>query len=57
MVAKVRIPVLGGEGQVLETGEATKTDGDCWEYICHRQGTTIQTSAWDLAGNETKVVT
>jgi len=56
MVAKVRITVLGGEGQVLETGDATRAEGDCWEYACHTQGKRIQASAWDLAGNETKFI-
>jgi hypothetical protein len=56
MVTKLCVTVLDEAGQALENGEATRTQGDCWEYVSNAEGKTIQAAAWDLAGNVTKMV-
>lgn len=56
MVMKVVITILDNKGKVLEKGEGTRQEGDCWEYVPRTVGKTITAEAWDLAGNVTKFV-
>lgn len=53
-VTKVRVTVLGEDGQVLDKGEAARQDGDRWEYIASAEGKTVLAEAWDLPGHVTK---
>ncbi len=56
MVAGVRVVVLGEKGEVLEEGEARRSDGkgnEWWEYSPEAKGR-IAVEARDLAGNVTK---
>lgn len=54
MVTKVRVTVLGDEGQVLEKGEAVRCEGDWWEFVSQAEGKTILAEAWDLPGHVTQ---
>ena len=56
MVSRLLITVLNGEGQVLESGEALRTEGNWWEFASQVEGTTVMAEARDLAGNVTKLV-
>lgn len=57
LVTKVQVMVLDETGQVLEKGEAIRSDGDWWEFASHDQGTTIIAEAWDLPGHVGRLVT
>jgi hypothetical protein len=54
LVTKVEVTVLDEHGEELEKGEATRAEGDWWEYFPRLTGKTITAAAWDLAGNTTK---
>jgi hypothetical protein len=54
MVTKVEVMLLNEQDQVVEQGEATRVEGDWWEYVPQQAGMTITAAAWDLAGNVTK---
>jgi len=54
-VTKVRVIVLDESGKALETGDANRTDEDCWEYAPHVDGKRIQARAFDLPGNCTRL--
>jgi len=56
MVTKVVVTVRDDQGAVLEKGEATRGEGNWWEYIPKTIRNTITTEAWDLARNVTKFV-
>jgi hypothetical protein len=56
MVSRVRVSILDEAGQLLETGEGTRGEGDCWEFTSEAQGKTIIAEAWDLPGHVTKFV-
>jgi len=56
MVTKVVITVLDEQGRLLEAGEATRCEGDWWEYILKAIGKTLTVEAWDLPGNVTRFV-
>ena len=55
-VARVWVTILDEDGKVLEGGEATRGEGDCWEFASQVQGKTIRAEAWDLPGHKTKFV-
>jgi hypothetical protein len=55
MVAKVHIKIIDIEGKVLEKGEARQANSGCWEYTANADGT-VEATAWDLAGNQTKAI-
>jgi hypothetical protein len=52
-VTRVRVTVLDEAGKIVETGEATRTRGNRWEYASRAKGCTITAEAWDLPGNLT----
>jgi hypothetical protein len=54
--AKVQVTILDDEGKALEKGEATKGEGNWWEFTCNTKGKTIIAEAWDLPNNVTKFV-
>src|SRR5690349_23293019 len=56
MVAKVFVTVFDEAGEILETGDAIRREGDWWEFASSTQGKTIQAQAWDLADNVTKLI-
>lgn len=56
MVTKVVITVLDEQGKLLEAGEATRCEGDWWEYSPRTIGKTFTAEAWDLPGNFTRFV-
>jgi hypothetical protein len=56
LVSRVRVSILDGSGQLLEAGEATRGQGDCWEFASRAQGKTIIAEAWDLPGHVTRLV-
>ena len=56
MVTKVVITVLDEQGRLLEAGEATRCEGNWWEYILKATGKTLMVEAWDLPGNVTRFV-
>ena len=56
MVTKVVITTLDEHGRLLEAGEATRQEGDWWEYVPKLPGKTLTVEAWDLAGNVTRYV-
>lgn len=56
MVSRVRVSILDEAGQLLEAGEATRGEGDCWEFASQAQGKTIIAEAWDLPGHVTRFV-
>ena len=56
LVTKVQVTVLDEGGQVLEKGEATRSNGDWWELASHTQGTMLIAEAWDLAGHVGRLV-
>ena len=50
LVAKVVVSILDEDGNVVETGEGIKSEGDWWEVACASEGK-ILAEASDLAGN------
>jgi hypothetical protein len=56
LVTKVVITILDEEGRLLEAGEATRQEGDWWEYIPRTTGKILTAAAWDLPGNVTRFV-
>jgi hypothetical protein len=56
LVTKVQVTVLDEGGQVLEKGEATRSDGDWWEFPSHTRGTMIIAEAWDLPGHVGRLI-
>lgn len=56
MVMKVVITALDEHGKLLEAGEATRQEGNWWEYCPKLPGKTLTVEAWDLAGNVTRFV-
>jgi len=59
MVTEVQVRIVDGEGNVLERGQAEQVDlknnPEWWEYLSSAEGT-IEATAQDLAGNQTKAV-
>jgi len=55
MVTKVDVKVVDEAGEVLDAGEASQVDSLWWEFPSAKEGT-VETLAWDLAGNKTKAV-
>ena len=53
MVTKVQVTILDEAGEIREKGEATKGQGDWWDYVPGAEGR-ILAEAWDLAGNVTR---
>ena len=51
MVTRVQVTVLDEQGAVLEKGEATRAEGDWWEFPSHAEGKKIVAEAWDLPKN------
>ncbi len=51
LVDKVYVTILDEAGRHLERGQATRGDGDWWEFPCTDQGKKILAEAWDLARN------
>ena len=56
LVTRVKITILDNEGCVLETGEATRKEGDWWEFASPAVGKTVVAEARDLPGNVTKLM-
>lgn len=56
LVTKVQVTVLDEGGQILEKGEAIRSDGDWWEFASHANGTMIIAEAWDLPGHVGRLV-
>lgn len=56
LVAKVQVTILDEQGTPLEKGEATKAEGDWWEFTSNTDGKTLIAEAWDLPNNVTKFV-
>ena len=56
MVAKVVIRIMDGHGRLLEAGQATRQEGDWWEYRPKLKGKIFTVEAWDLAGNVTNII-
>ena len=56
MVTKVVIRILDGQGKLLEAGQATRQEGDWWQYLPKRPGKILTVEAWDLAGNVKKLI-
>ena len=54
-VTKVRVYVLDESGRSLEHGDATRAEGDWWEYASHAQGRLVLAKAFDLPGNCTEL--
>lgn len=50
MVAKVFVTVFDEAGEILETGDAIRREGDWWEFPSQVQGKTVKAEAWDFAG-------
>jgi hypothetical protein len=44
------------KGKALEKGEATKAEGNWWEFTSNTKGKTVIAEAWDLPANVTKFV-
>ncbi len=55
MVTKVHVSVMDESGKPLEAGNATRAEGNWWEYACHTQGTRILAEAFDLPRNCTQL--
>ncbi len=59
LVTEVQVKIVDSEGNVLEQGQAEQVDPannpERWEYVPGVEGT-IEATARDLAGNETKAV-
>ena len=53
LVAQVLVEILDEHGEAIEQGQATQTNGDCWEYTPTANGK-ILVEAKDLAGNLTR---
>jgi hypothetical protein len=56
LVTKVQVTVLGESGQILEKGEAIRSDGDWWEFSSCARGIVIIAEAWDLAAHVGRLV-
>jgi hypothetical protein len=56
LVTRVQVTVLDEGGEIMEKGEAIRSDGDWWEFPSHAQGSMIIAEAWDLAGHVGKLV-
>jgi hypothetical protein len=56
LVTRVQVTVLDEGGQVLEKGEAIRSDGDWWEFPSHARGTMIIAEAWDLPGHVGRLI-
>jgi len=56
LVSRVQITILDNGGCVLAAGEATRREGDWWEFISPVIGKTVIAEARDLPGNVTKLV-
>lgn len=56
LVASVQVTILDEKRKVMEKGEATRSEGDCWEFAAHAEGKTILAEARDLPGNVTKLL-
>jgi hypothetical protein len=50
-VTKVKVTLLDADGRVMETGEAFRSEGECWEFASLVEGKTILAEAWDLPGH------
>jgi hypothetical protein len=55
MVTRVWVFVLDESGKSLDTGDATRADGDWWEYATQAAGQRIRARAFDLPGNCTEL--
>jgi len=56
LVTKVQVTVLDEGGQVLEKGEAIRSEGDWWEFASNARGTMIIAEAWDVPGHVGRLV-
>ena len=56
LVMTVKVTILDNGGCVLEAGEATRREGDWWEFASPIIGKTVIAEARDLPGNVTKLV-
>lgn len=59
MVTNMRVTILDNENDgsaVLESGEATRGDGNWWVFASDTHGKTIIAEAWDLPGHVTRFV-
>jgi hypothetical protein len=56
LVTRVQVTVLDEGGEILEKGEAIRSDGDWWEFLSHARGTTIIAEAWDLPGHAGRLI-
>jgi hypothetical protein len=56
MVTKVRVAVMDADGNVLEKGEAVRSEGDWWEFCSTAEGKSILAEAWDLPKHVTRLV-
>ena len=56
MVTRVQVTILDEERKVLERGEATRGEGDWWEFATETEGSTIRAEAWDLPKHATTFV-
>jgi hypothetical protein len=50
-VTQVQVFVLREDGTAHEYGDATRAEGDWWEYACQAEGRQILAKAFDLPGN------
>jgi hypothetical protein len=56
LVTKVQVTIMDEDGKVLEKGEASRGEGDWWEFASLTQGKTIKAQAWDLPGHKAEFV-
>jgi hypothetical protein len=54
-VTQVKVYILNESGKSLEHGDATRAEGDWWEYASHTPGRQILAKAFDLPGNCTEL--
>ena len=55
LVTRVSLTILGGDGTVLETGDAQPEEGtDRWTFLMRQAGRAV-VEAYDLAGNVTRL--
>jgi hypothetical protein len=54
-VTRVWVFVLDESGKSLDNGDATRADGDWWEYATQAEGKRVLAKAFDLPGNCTEL--
>ena len=55
LVTRVQVSVLDDSGNTLESGDATRSDGDWWEYTPGVEGRRILAKAFDLPRNSARL--